>query len=233
MRLVLTRPKEECGPIKGHEVVYLPLIKILPPQDKGNALQAALAQAKTFDWLVVTSQNTVRAIKQYSSLLPSNLRVAAVGLETARALQSLTDRVFVPQKPNGAKGLLGLFKTKPMKGKCILYPRSNIGGKELAMGLNKMGAKVTEVVAYQTRPTNLSPQQLKKILSGGMDAVLFFSPSAVKSFFTKMKAHDPVLKKIKLVAMGPATRRTLKSFRDDLDFALARNFGAAQRGVWD
>lgn len=217
MRLLITRPQEECKPIEGHEAIYFPLIEILPPKDGGTSLQKILKNSQQFDWLVVTSQNTVHAIQTYCSRLSSHLKVAVVGPQTAEAVKPLTPNIFVPPQPNGVAGLLQFFKTNKMEGQRVAYPRSDIGRKELAVGLGQMGAEVVEVEAYQTKPTDVSRRQLKNILADGIDAVLFFSPSAVASFFSKMEANDPLLKKIDLVAVGQTTRRALKFFRNNLD----------------
>lgn len=197
MRLLITRPLEDSKPLKkklaglGHRVWSLPMIEIKPPKDGGRALQNALENISQYQWLILTSQNTTRVVKVYLKKFPKNLKVARVGKE-------------------GVAGLIRFFKNKNLAGQKILYPMSQIGRKELVAVLKKKGAKVDVIEAYQTKPANVSAKRLKATLKKGIDAVLFFSPSAVESFFSKIKRRDPLLAKINFIAWGKTTASSLK-----------------------
>lgn len=197
MRWLITRPLNDSKPLKkklvglGHRVWCLPMIAIKPPKDGGRALHNALANISKYQWLIMASQNTTRVVKVYLKKFPKNLKVARVGKE-------------------GVAGLIRFFKDKKLKGQKILYPMSQIGRKELVAVLKKNGAKVDVVEAYQTKPADVSVQTLKMTLKKGIDAILFFSPSAVESFFSKIKRRDPLLARMSFVAWGETTASSLK-----------------------
>lgn len=219
MRWLITRPRGQA--VEGQRGIFLPLIEILPPRDGGAALRRALRRLKTFDWIVFTSANGVRAVRRICRRFPKKLKIAAAGPQTAAALRGGRHKVYLPEKGEGAGALRAFFRRQKAAGQKILYPRSSIARPELVRGLKKMGAKVTDVEAYQTRPARVSPERLKGILKK-VDGVLFYSPSAVESFFSRISPQDPMLKKTRLAARGLTTRKVLESFRNDLHRPLSR-----------
>lgn len=83
----------------------------------------------------------------------------------------------------------------------VVFFCGNQRRNELPDLLRNNGITVHEVVVYETTET---PQQL----TGKLDAVLFFSPSAVKSFF----AVNTLPPETTGFAIGPTTAATLKQF---------------------
>ena len=104
---------------------------------------------------------------------------------------------------------------------------SQIGRQELVDALRKEGAIVDVVEAYQTLPTDVSPQELLASLNQGIDAVLFFSPSAVESFFSKIDVTDPLLKKISFVPIGKTTTQCLQSFWNNSNCSFPLQLGTS------
>ena len=200
MKLLLTRALEDSAATKkelerqGYEVFCLPLIAIYPASDGGARLKRAAKEIKKYDWLILTSRNAERALKHYIKKLPKKLKIAAVGHE-------------------GVAGLIEFFKNKNVRGKRFLYPRSQIGREELHRFLKKRGAIVDLVEAYQTKPSSVTAKKIETVLKKGVEVVLFFSPSAVKSFFGKMRGKKKLLKKIAFVPIGPTTAKALARTR--------------------
>jgi len=198
MRLVLTRPLKDSKPFKkkleaqGHQVWSLPLIEIRPPKDGGVALQKACRRIEQYQWLVLTSHNAGQAVLRNLKKLPKNLNVVVVRKE-------------------GVADLIRFFKTKKIAGQKILYPISSIGRKELVRFLRKKGAKVDVVVAYQTKPAPVTTAKIETILKKRIEAVLFFSPSAVENFFKKLGRRKMLLKTLRLVPIGLTTGRAIKA----------------------
>lgn len=198
MRLLLTRPAEQCAEtkkkleVRGHKVFVLPLIRITPPKDGGLALKRALKNIARYQWLIVTSQNTMRVLRRRVKKFPKNLKIIRV-------------------KKEGVAGLIRFFKNKKVAGQKILYPMSQIGRKELVRILKKKGAKVDAVEAYQTLPAFVGTAKLQKALRKGIEAVLFFSPSAVDIFFKKMSGKKLALKKLRFIPIGPTTAKAIRS----------------------
>jgi uroporphyrinogen-III synthase len=66
-RVLVTRAAHQAGKLsdglraRGFEAVEVPVLEIQPPASFA-ALDAVLRQIDTYDWLIVTSANTVRAL---------------------------------------------------------------------------------------------------------------------------------------------------------------------------
>jgi len=77
----------------------------------------------------------------------------------------------------------------------------------------RQGAQVTEVIAYRTlRPTDVGQRDLKQIAEGVVDAVLFFSPSAVQHFAELFGGEKlgALQYKLAITAVGPVTANALR-----------------------
>ena len=105
MRVVVTRPREQAGPLVrrleelGHEVVECPLIEIEPSGEP--------VDVDGYEWVIVTSPNGARELIAHArGELP---KVAAVGPGTAETLRELgVEPAFVPQV-SSQDGLLAEF----------------------------------------------------------------------------------------------------------------------------
>ncbi|MGI0132882.1 MAG: uroporphyrinogen-III synthase [Thermoplasmata archaeon] len=124
----------------------------------------------------------------------------AVGPGTARALRGLGLKVHVAHGRGGQRGLLGSLPS--LRGRRVVYLRSDLAGTDLARELRKRGARVRDRVVYRviTRP-RLSAAERRAVL--GADLWLVASPSALRAFRR---------------ALGPATFR--KEARRVRAFAL-------------
>ena len=222
MRLLLTRALNKCASLKagleeaGFEVALFPLIEILPPKDGGAQLKKAAQNILQYHWLVLTSANAVSALANQLTVLPKNLRVVVVGPKTATPAQELGWKVLQPASRHsvtngGAAGIVSFFQKKNMAGQKVLYPRSSIGREELAVALKKMGAAVDVVEAYQTKALKTDGKKLKALLKKGVDAVLFFSPSAVAAFKNLCEENGIDTKKLSSVPFGKTTAAALRN----------------------
>lgn len=130
----------------GFEPLVLPLIQVAPAEQQ-QPLQAALDDltAGRFDWLVVTSQSTVRYLRH----VPASVSVAAVGDVTAAALRAHGVSVaFVPSRQSAA----GLVDEWPIPSGTVLWPHSADAKPTIKRGLEARGMRVRGVVAYRTVP---------------------------------------------------------------------------------
>ena len=139
-RVVVTRQKSQAGGLaerlqaKGATVLEVPAIDIVPPRDIGP-LDEALESLDRYDWVVLTSANTVNAVLSrltvlglYPKLGSEKRRVASVGPATTAALRSSfpEDRgVLEPKTDFRAAGLLDAFSKERLKGRRILVPASS------------------------------------------------------------------------------------------------------------
>jgi uroporphyrinogen-III synthase len=99
-RVLVTRAAHQAGKLNdglralGAEPVEVPVLEIQPPVDFAP-LDRALRSLDSYDWLILTSANTVRALADRAQTLgvrlataTSGLKVAAVGDATATAARN-------------------------------------------------------------------------------------------------------------------------------------------------
>lgn len=196
--------------------ILLPLIRILPPEDF-TCLDEALRRFHEFDWVLFTSQNSVRIVHERIEKLhtESEIRIqtvlaGVVGEATAREAANAGFRVgHVASKPLGA--VLAEELGSCLDGKNVFLPRSDRGNPEIVRKLEQFGARVTEVVSYRT--LSEAPQGSDVIAKAmSADAVLFFSPSAVEGFDDVCGAGklDEFSQKGIVLASGPVTLAALR-----------------------
>jgi uroporphyrinogen III methyltransferase / synthase len=183
-RVLLTRPAEQAEgwrralEAEGAVVLGYPTIEVGPPPD-WRPLDSALARLPGYDWLVFTSANAVRFTwgRWPAALAPGaleNPRLAAVGAETARALQALGFRVARVPELESQDGLVAALGDLPPASR-VLFPQA-LGGREtLAATLRERGCIVDVVPASQTRPRSDLPPPPP------FDVATFASPSALRA----------------------------------------------------
>jgi uroporphyrinogen III methyltransferase / synthase len=142
----------------------------------------------------------------------SKLRIAAVGPVTAEAARRAGLPIeYVAETHNGV-GLAEELGNK-LQGARVLLPRSDCANPDLPLALKRLGAKITEVIAYRTlRPNDADQRRLREIAEGTADAVLFFSPSAVQ-YFAELFGSEPLRAlqdKLAITAVGPVTAHALR-----------------------
>ncbi|GEK80482.1 uroporphyrinogen-III synthase [Agrococcus baldri] len=145
----------------GFEPLILPLVQIQPADDQAQ-LQTMLGQLADgrFDWLIVTSQSTVRVLPR----VPASVSVAAVGSVTAAALRERGVPVaFIPTKQSAA----GLVDEWPIREGRVLWPHALDAKPTIADGLRRHGMQVSAVVAYRTTPVFGSADELLEAVETG------------------------------------------------------------------
>ena len=208
---------------RGAKPVLQPMISFHPPNDFGP-LDKALRELRTFDWLLFTSANAVRALVDRSQSLGIDvrnffaaLRIAAVGPVTAEAARRAGLAVSrVPAKHQGL-ALAEEFAAEFAR-KRILLPRSNLASADLPDALRRLGAQVTEVIAYRTFAVEPEGEGQTQFHSGHLEAILFFSPSAVRNFLNwdegkggqVLRSISNPSRKTAVVAVGPVTANALR-----------------------
>ncbi|HET7414547.1 MAG TPA: uroporphyrinogen-III synthase [Arthrobacter sp.] len=163
--VVLTRSPDRAGTMcatlkaTGAQVVLFPVIDFEVPADT-SALDEALGRLASgaFDWLVVTSITTVRALAQrcvalglsMAALVPERTQVAAVGETTRKALAA--EGLGVDLMPGVERSGQGLLQAWPVTGEAVsvLLPQADIADPALGDGLRQRGADVVGLTAYHT-----------------------------------------------------------------------------------
>lgn len=222
-RIVFTRAESQTAELlekltaRGAVSVSLPLLSFAPPNDYG-AMDSALARLDRFDWIFFTSANAVRAVSSRYELLGSwNTatrlpRIAAVGPKTAEALARGRLPVnYVAKKHSGVA--LAEELGPELSGRAVLLPRSDRANPDLPAALRRLGATPTELVVYRTlQASEVDQENLRRVLDGQADALLFFSPSAVHHFVDLVGREQFTTwgNKLAVVAIGPVTAGALR-----------------------
>lgn len=203
----------------GARVSALPAIAIAPAADPA-ALDAALRGLPSYDWIVLTSANGVRAVAQRLAALGISwadrglARVAVIGPATAAELAAIAGITadLVPTEYVAEAILDGMGN---VAGQRVLLARADIARPALAEGLRLRGAEVVEVAAYRTVPVPVEGAALRRLLADDRpDAITFTSSSTVQGFCSGLAAAglEPpaALAGIALACIGPVTAATLR-----------------------
>src|SRR4030095_16491190 len=120
-RIVVTRTREQASQLSrqllelGAEVLEIPTIKIMPPDEKQDLIDAILG-LNAYDWIVFTSPNGVSMFFDYFFKTFDDLRdiggvrIAAVGPGTAAKLQELHLKVDLMPEEYLTKKIISAFK---------------------------------------------------------------------------------------------------------------------------
>lgn len=194
-RIVITRPRNSAGVLRkllrraGAVPLTCPLLRTAPPLTSAK-LDEAIEQLASYDWLLFTSPNAVRAMFRRLAVLRrdtralAGIKIGAVGPGTADVLRKMGIQAdLVPDKATGrglAEAIVSHFGTPPRR---ALLPCSDLARPELADALRAAGGQVDDVVAYRTLAIRPRPIELN-LLRHAADAIVFCSPSAVRQFRT-------------------------------------------------
>ena len=223
-RIVITRAVEQSSDLvtklerRGAIPISLPLVAFSTPENFAP-LDAALRRWHEFDWVLFTSANAVQSVAQRATttnlgiLRPSSRpQVAAVGPATNDAATKAGLHVA-----HVAKTHLGIALAEELaqqlRNKSVFLPRSDRANPDLPAALKKLGANVTEVVAYHTLPpSNVDRARVTEVLDENSDAALFFSPSAANNLADLIgrEALAQLQNNIAIAAVGPVTATALR-----------------------
>jgi len=226
-RILVTRTARQAGNLQqaleaqGAVVVSLPTIAIEPPASYAP-LDAALARAESYHWLILTSANGARAMAERMRALKltpdrlAHLRVACVGEATARAAAEAGLAVALVPKQYVAEGLVEALSRLeiPIAGQRVLLVRAAVARDLVPDQLRRMGADVQIVEAYRTVVPNQSIESVRILLAPGAgtpDAVTFTSSSTVTNFLDLLRAAATNRPSgLRAVSIGPITSGTLR-----------------------
>lgn len=225
-RILVTRAARQSSKLSealrsmGAKPVEVPVLEIRPP-DSFEPLDAILRNFSSYDWLLLTSANTVHALASRAQVLGLDLpvlqprQIAAIGSATADAAREIGLLITLIPERYVAESLLAALQIRVgnLYGKRILLVRAKVARDILPDSLIQEGAKLTVVDVYQTGiPTN-SSDLLRQALAGGLDAATFTSSSSVQNLASV--AHEAGIpfpfKGVPAISIGPITSSTLRS----------------------
>jgi uroporphyrinogen III methyltransferase/synthase len=113
-----------------------------------------------------------------------------------------------------AESVIDAFSTIEITDKKVLLPRAKKARTILPEALRKMGARVDEVIAYETRLAAERKQELISLLEdNAIDAITFTSSSTVSNFMSQLepKGANNLLTNVVTASIGPITSDTARS----------------------
>lgn len=225
--MVVTRTREQASELvarleeHGADCLEYPTLHMEPVEDY-SALDQALQQIDSYQWLLFTSLNTVTWFFHHlwkSGMDARNLsgpKIAAVGRATAEKLLSYGLRAdLVPEKFTGEGLAEALIKTG-VKGNKILLPRALKAREILPEMLEGAEATVTVVPVYKNVPPQGRKDELRERLeNGSIDLVTFTSSSTVENFLTMVDASTEeelhrLMAPVAIAVIGPITAATVR-----------------------
>lgn len=113
--------------------------------------------------------------------------VSAVGPKTSKKLEGYGVTVKLVPEEYSSSGVVSLFDSQEsLKGKKVLIPRSEAANDYLSRALSSMGMDVIEIFLYAIKtadPDEVWNEFIYLLQKKSIDAVVFTSSSAVRSFF--------------------------------------------------
>jgi uroporphyrinogen-III synthase/uroporphyrinogen III methyltransferase/synthase len=220
--VLVTRALHQAGKFSkemralGAEPVEVPVLEIIPPESYAP-LDDALRHLDRYDWLILTSINTLREVSARCARFgvnPANaegLNVAAVGSATAEAARHFGFRVEVVPEAYVAESLLESLQGR-VAGKRVLLPRAAIARDVIPDALRAAGAKMDVVDAYRNVLPEAAPEQLRLALAERIDAATFTSSSSATHLAEAARLAGIAwpLAGVPAVSIGPITSQTLR-----------------------
>lgn len=233
-RIVVTRSRMQASALSsrlaelGADVCEFPTIAFAEP-DSYEALDAALADLDSFQWVVFTSVNGVerffarlehakRPGARTDARALAHAQVAAIGPATARCLRTFGIKADVVPESYRGEAVFEAIRASvegdagTLDGVRILIPRAQQVRPQLPDLLRRAGANVTVAPAYKTvLPKGDNAAELaRRLHAGQVDAVTFTSSSTARNLLALLgKDADALPHAAQLFSIGPVTSATL------------------------
>ena len=231
-RIAVTRTRQQAGGLLaslrelGADAYELPTIRIEPPSDKTPFMEA-LADVRTYDWIVFTSPNGVEAF--FNAFFAAHedardlggARIAVIGNGTAKKVREYHYAVDLIPEEFVAESLLKSFKELNVEHLKMLLPRATGAREMLAIELEKLGAIVDDVPVYQTVPeTEDVSGGIRRFREEGADMITFTSASTAAHF---MALRLPMPEGLKTASIGPVTTSEMKKLSLPIDLEASQH----------
>jgi len=151
---------------------------------------------------IFTSSNAVNAVEKivYSCL---QWKIYCIEPGTKKKIENAFEKALVAGTAKDATGLSEIIiKDKPVNQ--VVFFCGNQRRDILPDKLNANGIRVEELIVYKTIAN-------PHLVSKNYDGILFFSPSAVKSFFSKNEIQPETI----LFAIGKTTAEEVKNYSNN------------------
>jgi len=188
IKVLVTRPLHQaqalCALIEqnGGTAERFPTLEILPPQNIDPVLEV-ISRLGDFDTAIFTSTNAVSETCHFIKCdhLPAYLKIAAVGRQTAKALEASGLHVdILPTTDFNSEGLLQTAHLQNVRGNRIVIFCGEGGREILTDKLTGRGAEVTRAEVYRRgQPENDAVPLIKQFNNDSIDIITVTSQQAL------------------------------------------------------
>lgn len=165
LTVLVTRPQHQTAELgemitaAGAEVIYFPVLEIIPLQNDSHEITRAttlIEQLERVDIAIFISANAVEQadirVRKIRGQWPAHLQLAVVGRSSAQALVRIgLSASLCPQQGFNSEALLALPGLQQLQNKRIVIFRGLGGREKLAAVLRQRGAQVDYAEVYQRR----------------------------------------------------------------------------------
>jgi uroporphyrinogen-III synthase len=177
----------------------MPFVAILPREEESLKMQVNRLAAEKIA-VVFTSAHAVRWVTNRLNKIP-DWKIYCIRYETRRALTEWLGEKYELKTADNARVLSDRIVADGIRDAVFFCGDQRLD--TLPDQLKKNGVRLNELIVYDTK---LSPV----FIENSPDAILFFSPTAVKSFFSM----NQLLPSTTIFAMGQTTAASLKKYTD-------------------
>ena len=237
-RVLVTRAKAQASELsnliraRGGEPIECPTIDIGPPDDWAE-VDEAIEQLATYQWLVFTSVNGVKAFMQRlwyhrrDARALAGLQVCCIGPRTAEEVRQFgIDADLVPETYQ-AEGLIEILTRAGVSGQRVLLARAAQAREILPDELERLGAFVRVVKVYKTVVPAIEREHVQQLFRDRLiDVVMFASSSTVRNFFQLFDGVRDLKKHLNgtiIASIGPITAETIREMGLDVHVMAAQN----------
>jgi uroporphyrinogen-III synthase len=196
--LAVREPASFAEDPAGYILEEIPFIRIVPHTDTLTC-DRIQAFAREILNVIFTSANAVKAVIAALPAIP-NWKIYCVGSETGKQVASFFGEAAVQETAPHAEALAEKIIRQGAVREVVFFC-GNQRREVLQEKLREKGILLKELTVYRTEP---SPMRLTR----PYNAILFFSPSGVKSFFTMNRPGPQTL----LFALGETTAASLRTY---------------------
>ncbi len=236
--ILVTRPRAQAPALsnllaeQGAEPIECPTLEICPP-DSWKPVDAAILELSTYDWIIFTSVNGVRAFMgrlwfhQKDARCLGKAKVCCIGPRTEEEANRWGIIADLVPKEFQAEGILEALRGLGIQGQRILIPRAKVAREILPEKLKEMGAFVQVVHGYQAvLPESEWTPISDRFRNQDIHYLTFTSSSTVKNFcqqFASRAEMHALTQNTTVACIGPITANTVKEEGLSVDIVAAEN----------
>ena len=183
---------------KDIDLECIPFIKI-NSIESAQMRQEILAILSKKETVVFTSTNAVEAVASCIGGIKPGWSIYCIEGATSILAGKYFGEKLINGKADDAAGLARLIEKEPGN-KEIIFFCGNLRKEELPQKMKRSGKSLKEIIVYET---TITPAKITKEYKG----ILFFSPSAVESFFSMNQVGNKTV----LFAIGNTTAESIKA----------------------